>query len=191
MRDIHPDVIAALSSGNFKAMFLVRFEFDDATLAFHSGFDTFTFEGVEYVGMGNLGNISSVSENGELNPQKWSATLSGIDTSVVSSVFDADVFNRRAICHLAVLDEQGQFIGEPMRYSKGFVDDRSMNLGATAKIKANVRDQLADWNRPYIERNTDQDQRARYPGDKGMEFVSSVPNKKIIWPANEWFEENA
>jgi hypothetical protein len=32
------------------------------------------------------------------------------------------------------------------------------------------------------------DQQARYPGDKGFEFVGQIADKKIIWPNGEFFE---
>ena len=37
-------------------------------------------------------------------------------------------------------------------------------------------------------RESDQDQQAKYPGDLGMQYATTVSSKTIVWPASEWFE---
>jgi hypothetical protein len=77
---------------------------------------------------------------------------------------------------------------EPLVYFKGKMDLLSCEHGATGSITVTIRDNLADWARPRIERYTDQDQQARYPGDKGFEYVTAIADKEIIWPASSFYD---
>jgi len=187
MRDIPASVITALESGVFRMAFLVRLEFD-TPIRFSSLYETRTFDGVTYTGGGNLGSISSFSENTDLDPQEYSVSLSGINQSVLQTIGSSNYLNRDARCYVVMLDEDGNALGDPMTYFVGFTDEVSFTYGQKASIKVTVRDRLADWNRVKIERNVNADQQAKYPGDKGFEFVAQVADKKIIWPQSEYFE---
>lgn len=187
MRDIPNEVITALESGVFRMAFLVRLEFD-TPIRFSSLYETRTFDGVTYVGGGNLGSISSFSEGTDLEPQQYSVTLSGINDATLQAIGGSNYLNRDARCYVVMLDEDGNALGDPMTYFVGFTDEVKFTYAKTASIKVTVRDRLADWNRVKIERNVNADQQAKYPGDKGFEFVSQVADKKIIWPQSEYFE---
>lgn len=187
MRDIPSEVITALESGVFRMAFLVRLEFD-TPIRFSSLYESRTFGDYTYTGGGNLGSISSFKENTDLEPNNYEVSLSGVNQATLSAVGGSDYLNRVAVCEVVMLDESGNSLGDPMTYFVGFVDEVKFTYAKRASIKVTVRDRLADWNRVKIERNVNADQQARYTGDKGFEFVSQVADKKIIWPAQEFFE---
>ena len=74
MRDIPQAVIDALESKNFKPIFFVEVLFE-TPLRFTSFYASKTVGGVEYFGLGNLGSVSGVSENTDLDPQQLSINL--------------------------------------------------------------------------------------------------------------------
>jgi len=190
-RSIDAATITALEQGVVKWLVLVKIEFDGGTIAFNSSLGDVDYGGDTYIGFGTLGSVSRIEESGELNPQKYNITLSGVNPAVLTAVLNEDYLNRTAICYIAALDDDNAIIGTPINYFDAKVDSVSANFGKTANISIIARDKLADWNRATIERYTDQDQQARYPGDKGFEFVTEIANKEIIWPAKAWFEKEA
>ena len=190
-RSIDAATITALEQGVVRWLVLVKIEFDGGTIAFNSTLGDFDYDGQTYTGFGALGSVSRLEEGSELDPQSFTISLSGINPAVLSAVLNEDYLNRPAICHIAPLDDDNQIIGTPILYFDAKVDSVSASFGNTASISITARDKLADWNRPRIERYTDQDQQARYPGDKGFEFVTSIASKEIIWPARAWFEKEA
>lgn len=186
MRDIHPDVIAALESAIFRPLYFVEILFDEP-LRFTSAYSSMTVSGKEYFGAGNLGSISPVSEGTDLDPQEFKIVVAGVSESSLAAIVTSNYLNREVTCLTALVDDQGQIIGEPMHSFSGNTDEVQVEMGSVGRITITVRDELADWARPRIERYTNSDQQARYPGDKGLEYVSQVADKEIVWPASSYF----
>lgn len=186
MRNIHPDVIAALESRLFREVYFVEILFDDP-LRFTSAYSSMLVGGVEYFGAGNLGSVSPIKETSELEPQQFEIQVAGVSESSLAAVVTERYLNRDATCLMALLDDQGQIIGDPIHYFSGKTDEVTVNVGAVGSITITVRDDLADWARPRVERYTNADQMARYPGDKGLEYISQVADKEVVWPASSYF----
>lgn len=187
MRDIHPDIIAALESFKFKPCYFVDIMFDDP-VHFTSLYTSKTYNGTEYIGLGNLGKVSRISENSELEPQQMSIVIAGVTGASLASALTDPYINRDVRVYVGMLDDQGALIADTaMTYFVGKVDELKVEQGKNAHIEVIARDRLADWNRPRIERYTNAAQQAKYPGDKGLEFVSQVADKEIIWPASSYF----
>lgn len=189
---IQPDTLAALSNQDIEWVVLVRFELDDGPLCFSNLFEPINFEGFEYQGFGNLGDISGLTETLNLDPQWLDVKLSGVNAETLQAALAVDYFNRPAYVHLGVLgNEQGLIIGAPFLYFAGTIDNVLCNYGESSEILVSCADELADWERPKIERYSDQDQQARYPGDTGFRFTAQLDTKEIVWPAREWFVKRA
>lgn len=186
MRDIPQAVIDALESRNFKPIFFVEILFA-TPLRFTSFYASKTVGGVEYFGLGNLGAVSSVSEGTDLDPQQLSISIAGVSQTSLAGALTEPYINRDAKVMVGMLDDNDELLSDPFNYFVGKVDEMKVHYGKQGKIEIIVRDRLADWARPRIERYTNAAQQARYPGDKGLEFVSQVAEKEIIWPASSYF----
>ena len=188
MRTIPQAIIDALDDGVFRPLFLVEIDFDDP-LRFSSAYTEMTVEGVTYFGGGNLGYVKSFSENTDLEPKQMELGLAGISDASLSAVADSNYINRNVRIKVAMLDENGQPLGDTaMAYFIGKTDEVKFTYGKRSEITVIARDRIADWSRPRIEKNVNAYHQAKYPGDKGFEFVNQVADKKIIWPAGEFFE---
>ncbi|MDG5498975.1 hypothetical protein [Marinobacter sp. BGYM27] len=191
MRYIHPDVITALESRLFTPIFFVEIMFDEP-LRFTSAYSSMTIGGKEYFGAGNLGSVSKVSEGVDLNPQEFKIVVAGVNEASLAAVITQNYLNREASCFVALIDEQGEIIGGPddgpMHSFSGNVDEIPCEIGKRGKITIVVRDELADWARPKVERYTNADQQARYPGDIALEYMSQVADRETIWPASSYFD---
>lgn len=188
MRNIPAEIITALEASVFRPLFLVEIQFD-TVLRFSSSSGPVTVAGVEYIGAANLGSISSSKENSGLEPNQISIKLAGISDASLAAVGTSNYINRPVTVKVAMVDEDGGVIGNTaMNYFIGKTDDVKFVYGQQSAIEITARDRLADWARPKVERNMNADQQAKYPGDRGFEFVGQVTDKKIIWPKGEYFE---
>lgn len=219
-RVIHPATLAAMANPVITWLILVRYEFDSGTLAFCNLLDDYVFEGVTYTGMGDLGNISEVVENTSLDPAYFDVTLSGIKTELLAAALNENYTNRDCYVHLGLLSQPGdtetellewsdttlpwndltlgwgssggyRLIGEPFVFFYGKVSEMQCSYGENSQIVVTAVDEASVWEKPKLERYTDQDQRARYPGDTGFRFVAQLAGKNIIWPSRQWFVNRA
>lgn len=189
MRSLPADIITALNDGVFRPLWLVEIDFD-TPLKFCSSYDTVSVDGVTYTGAGNLGRVGKVEENTDLDPTKLQVTLSGINPAILSTVGDSNYLNREGRIRMAMLDENGAILGNTsFLYFRGKTDEVRFNRGGVATVNITLRDALADWGRPRIQRNMNADQQARYPGDKGFEYVAQIASKDIVWPAGGYYED--
>ena len=138
---IHLATLAALGGQSFEWLVLVRFDLDEGALAFSNQFDTLTFDGVEYMPFGTLGDISSITENLDLSPQWMDVSLSGIQADVLEAALNTNFFNKRAFVHLGVVGESG-IIGEPFLYFSGRIDSMDCEYGETSAITVKCADEL-------------------------------------------------
>lgn len=187
MRDIPAAIITALESRKFKPCYFVYIGFS-TPLRFTSLYSSKTLFGEEYIGLGNLGRVSPVSENSDLEPQQMSILIAGVSPTSLAGALTEPYINRDVRVYVGMLDDNGALIGDTaLTYFVGKVDEMKVSQGKTGSIEVIARDRLADWNRPRVERYTNASQQARYPGDKGLEYVSQVADKEIIWPASSYF----
>ncbi len=188
MRDIPNDIITAFESAQFTTLILVEIEFP-TPIRFCSAYTAVTIDGTQYIGGGSLGSVSTIRENTDLDPQELDITLAGIEDATLNAVATSDYLNQDVTVKLAMLNDQGQVIGgQTMLYFFGKTDQVSFDFGSKSAITVAARNRLADWSRPRVERNLNSDQQAKYPGDKGFEFVAQVAEADIVWPAGEFFQ---
>lgn len=187
MRQIDSVVISALEQGNIRWAYLVDVEFDVNPLRFSSLYSDLDYDGKTYIGAGNLGTISATQENSALEPSSVNLTISGVNPAVLPTVFDQEYINRPASIRLLVLDDNGGVVGV-LPYYGGLISDLSLNFSSTSSIQISLADQLSVWSREKVSRYTDQDQKTRYPNDRGFEFVEQIQDLEIVWPTKEFFD---
>lgn len=171
----------ALGGGNIPLLVLAEFEFGSGTLRLHSGVGDLKWNGVTWVGAGRLGEISAIEETDTLQSLDIQASLSGIDPALIATAMSEGFFGQAARLWLAVLDSDHQIVGEPVGPFAGRMDTMDGELGREGRITVTIKNRLADWERPRIRRYTNEDQQAEFPGDQGMEFVSQMVEKELVW----------
>lgn len=183
MRSIPAAILAGLSAETVRIIYLVRLHFDSGTIGWNSGFRDITFEGVTYLGLGELTSISAAKEQPGITAASFSVGVSGIKPEIVSLVLTEPYINRAAYIHYTLLDENDQVIaGDPVALFRGTIDSIGGQLGESAGFNIELKSRLADWERVIKCRYTDADQQKIHPGDKGFEFVGQMEQRKIIWP---------
>ena len=142
--------------------------------------DTYTY--------GTLGAISPINETDDLNDSSITLSFSAIDSATISAIAAPDFINSQVTVRVMYYNEQWQSVGDGLLYFEGGAASQNIALGETAEITVNCKSKLSTLSRPRSERYSDQDQQAKYPGDLGMQYATTVSSKTIVWPASEWFE---
>jgi hypothetical protein len=73
----------------------------------------------------------------------------------------------------------------PSDYAEVFAGELDqMNISeesSTATISVTVENVLIKLERPVVRRFTNEDQKSRFPNDRGLEFVAGLQDKEVFW----------
>ncbi len=182
-RGATPAFEAAASDTVKVPILLAELYFDSGTTRLWTGYGDIVVSGQTYVGAGTLGRISSIEETQVLRAASLTIQIVGMPASVVSLSLNEDYNGRDIILKVAFIDKVGNIIDAPVTMFKGFMDVMEVeNFGEQSTISIQCENRLVDLERPRILRYTDQDQKNKYPDDKGFEFVAKLSDgREIVW----------
>jgi len=189
LRTVDAATTTALSASPVRGIYFVRLHFDAATVAWHSGFGDITLDSIVYKGAGVLSSVSVIKEEPGVKAASVSVGLSGIKEEVVALLVGQAYINRPAYVHFSPLDEEDQPIATPVMLFRGKMDNITGRMGSSPGFTVSLRSRLADWERPRKSLYTDVEQQRLYPGDRGMEYIAQLSQKKIIWPRAEFLPD--
>lgn len=171
---------ASLAS-HVRPVVLVRIELTSETLRLTSADRTITFASADYLGVGDFGKITPFGEPTDLSVDGVALELSGVPSDYITIATGENVQGRPVYLYLGFLNDSYALIADPVLIFRGRLDTMEVTLGETATVTVRAENRFADWDRPRIRRYTDQDQRARFPTDKGLEFVAQTTEREIVW----------
>mgnify|MGYP000739722093 FL=1 len=186
-RALSAEMLAVATADVVRPIYLVKAEFDstppeDRNLYLWSGFGNLTFNGKNYLGVGNLLSISAVDESTDLTATGASIVLSGIQSPLLAIARDEDYQGRPITIYLGALDDTGDLIASPTVLFSGFMDVMTISeAGETSTISVTAENKLIAFDRSYVRRYTAEDQKIDYPNDMGFEFVAKIADQEIIW----------
>jgi|TARA_R110001592_G_scaffold279222_7_gene546642 hypothetical protein len=164
-------------------MFLaIKAEFDTSTIALWSGLDDLTIDGLAYTGAGSLMTISDVEEGMELKSNGITVVISGMDSIVLTYALEESYQNRPITVMMGYLMGGANESAGTLTLFKGRMTTLAINdtpEGATISLTAENR--LVDLSRPSHYRYTKESQNYLYPNDVGLNRVSLLQDKEIVW----------
>lgn len=183
MRSLDSAISTAVTGPVVRGIYFVRLCFDSGTVGWHSGFGDIAFDGVTYKGVGVLSSVSGVKEEPGVKASGVTVGMSGIKEEIVSLLLGQQYINRKAYIHFTPLNEEDEPVtATPHLVFRGTMDNINGTMGANAGFTISLKSRLADWERPRKVLYTDVEQQELYPGDRGMEYIAQISQKKIIWP---------
>jgi len=201
-RELAPLVLEELSSKVLEPFFTVELDFDSEPLYMWTGYGNLIIGDKTYLGAGQLLNISSVSETTEMEAKGATITVSGIPSSFLSlalqepyqgrecRIFFAVVVNEELLLESGgfMLTEAGDIILteasgiQLTEIFSGELDQMNIEESVdTAVISVTGENVLVKLERPVVRRFTNEDQKSRFPNDRGLEFVAALQDKDILW----------
>lgn len=181
-RGVDSAVLAGFDADIVRDVFLVFLDLPGGAVRAHTRIGPIVFGGETFTGVGELGAISVINEESDLSAPGVTVELSGIDPSLMTIVLDEHYQGRAmTVWRGAVLDDGS--VSEFLPSWTFTIDAVEITLGATGAIRISGESTDAILGRPNLRRSTDEDQQARYPGDKFYEFTPLAADIEIVWPS--------
>jgi hypothetical protein len=184
-RSIGSDFQSELSSGINRPFYALSVAFKESTLRLWTGVGDLFFDGETFIGSGNLLAMSNINETADIRASGVKVTLSGLDSSILSSSISQDSEGGIVKIYFGFLktdDNRTQLADTPYQLFEGSLDTIQISeTGQSAMITVTVENKLIMLERPRNRRYTDQDQKNLFSGDKGLEFVDDLQDKELVW----------
>ena len=188
-RKIHPDTMNAIVNGGFYYIWLVEIDWPTGTVRAHSGVGTIRFDGADWYGVGNFGQIGLPDESSGLAAFPASFELVGLPDDL-SLYLNQNVRDRSVNVYCAITaDRNGtRIIGEPIELWNGYADAMVFHASTTGYgIEYGLR--LEARGGPCVRAtasvyHTDEDQSRRHPGDTAgrLTINAEAEGVKLTWP---------
>lgn len=177
-RSLSSTTITALSSSVVYPFFAVDLDLDSGPVYMWNGLGDLVIGSKTYLGAGDIMNISSITETSEMSAQGAEISISGIQTAFLSLSLQEPYQGRQCRIYFGMT-------ATPSDYNEifsGFLDQMTIQENFdTATITISIENELIRLERPVVRRLTSEDQKSRYPNDKGLEFIADLQNKEIFW----------
>ncbi|WP_299001797.1 hypothetical protein [uncultured Shewanella sp.] len=170
-----------LRQAHISGLLLTKLDFVSGDVCVHSGVGQIEYDGQVYLGVGALGKIGNVTQNGKVQPNKLSLTLSGIPPSLVSTALTEEYQNRSGVIYLAALNMTTGRVQAADILFQGRMDVMTVSDGAKASIKLEINSRGVDWKNARNGRYTHADHQARESSDDFFEFVSESTERELQW----------
>ena len=188
-RDITATNLAEINAAHLHGVILAKLEFGTPVYC-HSGIGTITYDGDDYLGVGQFGNISNATETELLRVTSMTLSLSGVDANLLSEGLDSGTYGDVVTLFVGYRQDDGTLVDDPWVLWKGILEYASIRQGAENVIQLTAKYDLAVLDDKHGGRFTDEDQQTRFTGDIGFQYVTDMPGQKIRW-AGGWVDTGA
>ena len=181
-RNITSAFDAQLQGEVISPVLFIEIELNSSTEYMWTGLGPVTWDGKVWQGVGNLLGVSAVQESSEFRANGVSISLSAVPLSQIALALNEMKQNKPVMVYFGLLDESEQIVLDPYRQFKGRLDvPKISDDGESATISVRVESRAVDLERARTRRYTQEDQAARYPNDKGFEYVPGLQDKTFKW----------
>lgn len=199
-KNLLPAVISALDNNNIRVALLVKLVMDSndenriirlTSLPTSLFWDEGESAEKEYIGVGHLGSISSSEETADLSSVTITVSLAGLPLDYTTAsgpnnfyedFLNVEYRNKPAYIYLAVLDDEGEIIGEPFTIFAGRSNSATIDIADTATINVEIASKLVDWERINGKLFTHEHQQSYVDStDLGFEHVVLMRDIEIRW----------
>lgn len=177
----------AADAGTVYPALLASFDFSGGDVNVWTGIGDLAWNSITWSGIGDLGGVTPVQESASTRANGLQFTLNGISSAMVSSILSEDYRNRNCKLYLALFASLTATspIADPALLFSGRMDQCVLDDdGQTSKINVTAESRLIDLQRARERRYTDEDQRAVFSGDVGLEYVAALQDKALLWGAS-------
>lgn len=146
---------------------------------------TVPYDGNDYLGVGNLGQISELEEGAELEARNLVFRISIVNPASLSQALAPSYVGRAVEVREANLDPVTHaIIGVPILWWAGVLDEPEIEIDPeTGNRSLTVAGEsvFVTWEKARSRFRTNEDQQARFAGDKFFEFKPQIADKEIKW----------
>lgn len=163
-------------------------DFPSGYLRVHTRVGTLTWGGYDWLGVGQFGGVSEVSEDAMLRPSGVTLTLSGVDTNVVSAAVFEAYHGRAAYVYRGFFNTTTLALAaDPQLVFRGLMDTMEVELGQNVgSIAVTCEGELARWQRHQGALYSHESQAALMVAhgdttDRLFDQIVNIQNRTIDW----------
>lgn len=176
-------VVDIIAQGNFTALHAVELQFASETIRAHTGTGDLLIGGQVYLGVGQLGRISTAQEtDSPSGPMSVDLTLSGLDGNILQQTLVERCRGRPGRVIFVVIGADGTMAADVL--FSGRMDAAKFSYGGNSgenSITVTIIDRMAEWSRPGAMRWTDENHQLRHPGDRIFFAVAQLSESPLYW----------
>jgi len=176
-------VLTALSSDHVALVTFAKLEFPSGTIYLHNSIGTYTWGGNDWLGTGDLGEISQLEEGAQISPYKITLSLSGLDATISGAALTEDYYLQPVTVYIGVLNANDVLIADPTIVWEGAMDQMELSVGAADGdvIVLTAESELARFDKASNLKYTDAQLQSDSAGSLGFEFMADIEGAKIRW----------
>ena len=179
-----PTAVAdALNAGHVVLVTFAKLEFPSGTIYVHNSIGTYNWDGQDWLGTGDFGEISQIEEGADVSPYKITLTLSGLDATVSGAALNEDYYMHPVTVYLGALNADDALIADPTVVWEGSMDQMDVSIGASDGdvIQLTAESELARFDKSSNRKYTHSQQQNDHSGDLLFEFMADIEDAKIRW----------
>lgn len=159
-----------------------RIKVVDPAVRLFTGYGSITINSQTYLGAGELGSLSSVSEGSDIEANGISLSLAGIPSNLLTNALYETYQNRNCTIYFGCL-VNGELTVAPYEMFTGIMDTMNISQsGETSNITLTAESSLINLKRTKINRYTNEDQlNLTNNTDTSLRYVADLQNKEILW----------
>lgn len=176
-------VVDQLATPQINDAHLVEIILDANTYRLSNYYRKLTISSGTYTPVGHLLSVGGLREVARLENNQVTLSLSGVDQNYISAFLSEEYIDRQVKIYYVMLDANGDIVGSEQTVFDGRIDQPVIEddpVSGTSIITLSCSSHWIDFERVNSRRYSHEEQQFRYPGDKGLEFVSEIP-LDLIW----------
>ncbi|MEJ1935886.1 hypothetical protein WDZ92_37300 [Nostoc sp. NIES-2111] len=192
--------LALLASDAAGVIFLVDLEFTSGTYCFSTHNVTLTLDGKTYIATGNLSTVGEIQESQETDAQTLTLGLSIANQALLAACMGnvEGYRGRQARVYMQLLDRAHRPVGspklrfagemEPVKVPRDKPPQEGGNVGGRIELPISRAGMSRARNSEGL-RLTDEQQKAEFPGDRGLEYVRPLIERPAQWLSKRFQEQ--
>jgi hypothetical protein len=153
----------------------------------HNGLGTYTWNdgsgNVNWLGTGDLGQISTIQEGDQISPYNIELTLSGLDAGLVAEAVKEVYYQRPVTLYVGALNDDDNLVATPDVIWNGFIDTMDVRLGGDNgdTLALSAESELAMFERSSNLLYTNASQQATSSGDTFFTHLQEMQDITLDW----------
>lgn len=181
------ELLARFQDANVTAFLLLDIQLDSGPQRLASLPFNVEWNGATYLGATGIGTIEPITETSE-GAEGMLFRLPLVNQAAIASALTEAIQGRPVTLRLAVVDGTTLRV-DPVVW-KGTLDTHDIQglYGDAPELIVRAEHQMLVWDTPKGIRLNSADHERRYPGDGFYKYANEMVDKRIRWPAKEWFQ---
>lgn len=176
-------VVSVLGESSYSTANLVEINLDSANYYLSDYYRKLILSGNEYSPAGHLLGFSGIEEVARMENNQVTISLSAVDQTYISLFLSNEYIDRPIKIYRVWIDSNGDIVNNKETLFDGRIDQpviQSDPNNSTSTVSLQCSSHWIDFERTNPRRYSHEEQSFRYSADKGLEFVSELP-QELLW----------